>query len=553
MLHGTTPEERYSPELLAEFRERYWDHTSLSHYIDRFASENPDRIAVSDGYGTLTRAELRAQAYRFAASLRRLGIGAGDRVQVQLPNWNEFVVSYVALSRIGAIIVPNMPVYRAEEVKYAIQNSGAKLSIVAEQFHNFRYVDMIEEVRQETASIENVIVVRGKPSAAGLSFEELSGGDSVPTAAELGPTPSPDAINAVIYTSGTESRPKGCQHSFGTISFTAQRLAQDVLHLDEDSVMFAPSPITHATGLAAGIATPLMAGAAIHLMDRWEPAAALARIAEYRTTHTLAATPFLQMALGALRAHPDADISSMRVWGCAGAPIPEALLREWKEFVPGCLAVPIYGSSEGLVITAVRFGDPDEKVLGSDGRGFDGIRLELRDEDDEVVPVGEEGEINYLSPGMFLGYWQDPEKTAVTIGPDGYARSGDLARMDADGYIRVTGRIKDLIIRGGLNISAREVEENIAAHPRVAAVAVVSVPDDRLGEKACACIVANGDQLTLDELVEFLRNVRGIMPQKFPEQLLYVDELPMTATGKVKKFELRLAALAASRALDTAR
>jgi non-ribosomal peptide synthetase component E (peptide arylation enzyme) len=545
-LAGTSPEERYSPELLATFRAHYWDPTSLSQYIDRYAAENPDRVSVTDGYGTLTRAELRGQAYRFALSLKELGIGEGDRVQVQLPNWNEFVVVYIALSRIGAIIVPNMPVYRAEEVRFAIQNSGARLSIVAEEFHNFRYVDMIEETRNQTPSLENVIVVRGTDSSK-LSFEVLSAGDRTPTPDELGPTPSPDALNAVIYTSGTESRPKGCQHTFGTISFTAKRLAQDVLHMDEDSVMFAPSPITHATGLAAGIATPLMAGAAIHLMDQWEPVAALGRIAEYRTTHTLAATPFLQMTLGALKAHPEADISSMRVWGCAGAPIPGALLREWKEAVPGCFAVPIYGSSEGLVITAVRFGDDEEKVLGSDGRGFDGIQLELRDEDDHVVANGDEGEINYLSPGMFLGYWQDPEKTAVTIGADGFARSGDLARMDADGYIRVTGRIKDLIIRGGLNISAREVEENVAAHPAVAAVAVVSVPDERLGEKACACIVANGEQLTLVELGKFLREERGIMPQKFPEQIMYVDELPMTATGKVKKFELRLAALEAAR------
>lgn len=545
-LIGTAPEERYSSELLADFRAQYWDSTSLSHYIDRFAAADPDRVAVTDGYGTLTRSQLRGQAYRFALSLRKLGITEGDRVQVQLPNWNEFVVIYVALSRIGAIIVPNMPVYRAEEVTFAIQNSGARLSIVAEEFHNFRYVNMIDGIRSETPSLEDVIVVRGTDPSR-LSFEALSAGDRIPTLEELGQAPGPDAINAVIYTSGTESRPKGCQHTFGTISFTAKRLAQEVLRMDEDSVMFAPSPITHATGLAAGIATPLMAGAAIHLMDQWEPVAALGRIAEFRTTHTLAATPFLQMALGALKAHPEVDISSMRVWGCAGAPIPGALLREWKAAVPGCFAVPIYGSSEGLVITAVRFGDDEEKVLGSDGRGFDGIRLELRDEDDQVVATGDEGEINYLSPGMFLGYWQDPEKTAVTIGPDGYARSGDLARMDADGYIRVTGRIKDLIIRGGLNISAREVEENVAAHPQVAAVAVVSVPDERLGEKACACIVARGDRLTLSELGTFLRQERGIMPQKFPEQILYVDELPMTATGKVKKFELRLAALEATR------
>jgi acyl-CoA synthetase (AMP-forming)/AMP-acid ligase II len=544
---GTQPDERYSSEQLSLFREKgHWDAHSLSWYIDSFAAEHPDRLSITDGYGELTRGQLRAQAYRFAAALRKLGVVAGDRVQVQLPNWNEFVVIYVALARLGAIMVPTMPVYRGDEVKYVLENSGAKISIVTEEFRHFDYVAMIAEIRETTPTIEHVIVVRGTASDGTLAYGDLIAGDEVPTDDELGPIPGPDDTHAIIYTSGTESRPKGCQHTFGTMSFTAHRLANDVFGLAEDDIMFMPTPITHATGLAAGIMMPLMYGAGVHLIDVWEPNDGLRRIAKYRTTVSMAATPFLQMALGALKADPTHDISSMRIWASAGAPIPEAMLQDWKRLIPGCLALPVYGNSEALVVTAMRYDDPDGKVVSTDGRAPEGVLLEIRDENNAPVPPHTEGEIKFTSPGMLLAYWQNPEKTAETIGADGFFATGDLGKLDDDGFLRVTGRIKDLIIRGGLNISAREVEENAMTNPSIAAIAAVSMPDDRLGEKVCAFIVPAGDaRITVDELAAYLQGERRIAPPKCPEKIIFVDELPTTATGKVKKFELRQAAIAA--------
>lgn len=544
---GTRPDERYSEAQITGFREKgYWDSRSLAWYIDHFAAEQPDRLCLTDGYGELSRGELRAQAYRFAASLRKLGVVAGDRVQVQLPNWNEFVVIYVALARLGAIMVPTMPVYRGDEVTYVIQNSGAKISIVTQEFRHFDYVAMIAELRGEVPAIENVIVVRGAATGDALSFDDLIAGDTVPSDDELGPLPGPDATHAVIYTSGTESRPKGCQHTFGTMSFTAHRLASDVFTLTEDDIMFMPTPITHATGLAAGVMMPLMYGAGIHLVDVWEPNDGLKRIAKYRTTVSIAATPFLQMALGALKADPTHDMSSMRTWASAGAPIPEAMLKDWKALIPGCLALPIYGNSEALVVTAMRYDDPDEKVVSTDGRAPEGVVVEIRDEDNNAVPANTEGEIKFTSPGMLLAYWQNPSKTVETIGTDGFFASGDLGKLDDDGFLRVTGRIKDLIIRGGLNISAREVEENAVTHPSVTAVAAVSMPDDRLGEKVCAFIVPAGEErITVEELAAYLQGDRRLAPPKCPEKIIFIDELPTTATGKVKKFELRQAAEAA--------
>ncbi|MCU1477597.1 MAG: cyclohexanecarboxylate-CoA ligase [Subtercola sp.] len=545
---GTSVTDRYTAEQLAEFRDKgYWDDKSLAYYIDLYAAADPDRLQLTDGYSSLTRGELRARAYRFAAQLQKLGVVRGDRVQVQLPNWNEYVVIYVALARIGAILVPTMPVYRDDEVKYVIENSGAKISIVTEEFRHFNYAEMIANVRETTPQIERVIVVRGgTPTGDNLAYEDLIAGDTVPSDDELGAPPSPDDLHMIVYTSGTESRPKGCQHTFGTLSYTAARLNDFVYRTTEDDIMFMPTPITHATGITAGLVTMLTRGAGLHLFDVWEPNEGLRRIAKYRTTISIAATPFLQMSLAALKADTSHDISSMRVWASAGAPLPEVLLRDWKQFIPGCAALPIYGSSEVMVATAVRYDDPPEKIVASDGRGFDGIHLEIRDEDNQPVAVGVEGEITYTSPGLMLGYWNNPERTAATIGADGFAASGDLGKLDEDGYLRVTGRIKDLIIRGGLNISAREVEENALTHPAVAAIAAVSMPDDRLGEKVCAFIVAAGDErLTEKELADYLQHQRHIAPQKCPERIIYIDELPATATGKIKKFELRLLAAAA--------
>lgn len=531
---------RYTTDEMQEFRDRgHWDQTSLHAYVDQWATAAPDRVALTDGHSTLTRGELRAGARRFARALKGLGIQPGDRVQVQLPNWNEFVVIYLAIARLGAVLVPTMPVYRHDEVKYVLQHSGAKISIVTESFRGFGYTDMVREIAPDSG-VEHVIVVRGEATGGHLSFEDLIAGDADPSDAELGPLPSAETTHAIIYTSGTESRPKGCQHTFATMSFTAHKLANDVFRLTEDDIMFMPTPVTHATGLAAGVMMPLLYGAGIHLVDAWEPHDGMRRIAKYRTTVSIAATPFLQMALAAVAADPTHDLSSMRVWASAGAPIPQSMLEEWRAHIPTCQALPIYGNSEALVVTAMQLGDPEDKVVSSDGRPADGVRLEIRDEDDKAVAPGIEGEIKFASPGLLLGYWQDPEKTSATIGADGFFASGDLGRLDDEGFLRVTGRIKDLIIRGGINISAREVEENAVTHPSIEAIAAVSMPDQRMGEKVCAFIVPAEDaRITVEELAEYLQTERKIAIQKCPEKVIFIDGLPMTATGKIKKFELR--------------
>ena len=488
------PEDVYDAETVAGFRSAgYWRDDTLSASVDRLAEQ--DRVLLTDGYGALTAAQLREQAYRLAAALRRLGVEAGDRVQVQLPNWNEFVVVYVALARIGAVLVPTMPIYRHDEVLYVLRHSGAKVSVVAGEFRGFDYPDMIAEIRASAPELQHVISVRCGDRPGVLRFSDLIAGTGVPDASLLGEPPSADAPHCIIYTSGTESRPKGCLHTLNTITFTVHALGGEVLAMGPDDVMFMPSPITHATGLAMGVIAPLILGAGIHLMDIWDAEEGLRRIASHRCTMSMTATPFVQMTLDRLIADPAsaAKLTTMRRWGCAGAPIPEVMLRGWSQQVPGCALLPVYGRSEGLLVTACSAGDSAEHVLSSDGRALPGVVLEIRDDDGKPVPAGTEGEICHGGPGLMLGYWQDAGLTAASIDARGVSRSGDLGRVDEEGYLRVTGRIKDMIIRGGLNISAAEVENHLLAHPRVAAAAVVAAPDKRLGEKACAFVVARGE------------------------------------------------------------
>ena len=546
------PEDVYDPATIARFRSAgFWRDEVLSASVDRLAATQPDRVIVTDGYTALTAAQLRAQAYRLAAALAGLGVRAGDRVQVQLPNWNEFVVIYVALARIGAVLVPTMPIYRHDEVLYVLQHSGAKVSVVAGEFRGFDYPAMLADLRASAPDLQYVLTVRSDPRPGALRVEDLIAGQAVPGASVpgaavpdstvLGPPPSADAPHCIIYTSGTESRPKGCLHTLNTITFTVHALGGDVMAMGPGDVIFMPSPVTHATGLAMGVVAPLILGAGIHLMDVWDAEAALERIARYQCTLSMTATPFVQMILDRLLADPAAAVllATMRRWVCAGAPIPEVVLRGWSIHVPNGALLPVYGRSEGLLVTACSTGDSPEEVLSSDGRPFPGVVLEIRDEDGKLAPPGTEGEICHGGPGLMLGYWRAPELTAQSVDAGGVSRSGDLGRVDEAGYLRVTGRLKDMIIRGGVNISAAEVENHLLAHPKVAAAAVVAAPDRRLGEKACAFIVARGEPPSLAELTGFLRTQRRIAPQKLPEMLQVVESLPTTMSGKVQKFLLR--------------
>jgi cyclohexanecarboxylate-CoA ligase/acyl-CoA synthetase len=532
----------------SEYRQHgWWQAKALPDYLDEWVAATPQRVFVTDGTRSLTYADLQGQAYRFGAALRGLGVQPGDRVVVQLPNWAEFVVAYLGLTRIGAVLVPIMPIYRHSEVQYVLGHSEAVAVVTCGVFRNFDYQQMYRDLRAACPTVRHVIVARGgETDGSVLAFDDLGRPDAtdVPGPAELGPGAAPDAPHTIVYTSGTESRPKGCAHTWNSIGFSVRGLWQDALRLTKDDVMFTPSPVTHSTGLVLGVGAPLASGAALHLMDAWEPVEGLRRIQQYQCTVSGTATPFVQMALAAYDPQVN-DVSSMRAWLCAGAPIPPAMVERVAELWPGCVLLPLWGCSEVMGGSVCSLDDPLSATTSSDGKAaYPGIELKVVEPSGAEVARGVEGELCYRGPGRMLGYWGDPDRTAAAIDGDGWYHTSDLARMDANGYVRITGRIKDIIIRGGSNISAREVEDHALTHPKVAAAAVVGLPDEVMGERVFLFVVPSAaGEPTFEEIVTYLKVERQIAPNKLPERFAVVSELPMTPTGKIQKFELRRLAL----------
>jgi acyl-coenzyme A synthetase/AMP-(fatty) acid ligase len=529
----------------AAYRQQgWWQARTLPSYLDEFIASSPDRLFVTDGTRSLSYAQVGGEAYRFGAALRELGVRRGDRVVVQLPNWAEFVIAYLALTRIGAVTVPVMPIYRHHEVEYMLRHSEAVAAVICDSFRSFGYRRMYADLRPSAPDLRHVIVARdgGQDLGPALAFSALSRPDAadVPGAAALGPEPDPGDPHCVVYTSGTESRPKGCAHTWNSIGYNVRGLWQETMRITRDDVMFAPSPVTHSTGLVVGVGVPLASGAGLHLMDVWEPAEGLRRIERYRCTATATATPFVRMALAAYDPQA-ADVSSMRVWLCAGAPIPPSTVEEVAARWPGCRLLPLWGCSEVMTGSVCRLEDPLSTTVSSDGRAaFAGIELKIIAPDGGRARAGAAGEICYRGPGRMLGYWGDPERTATAIDHDGWYHTADLARMDDSGYLRVTGRIKDIIIRGGANISAREIEDHVLTHPKVAAAAAIGVPDEVMGERMALFVVASPlGEPTFTEIIAFLREDKQIAPNKLPERFAVLPELPMTASGKIQKFELR--------------
>lgn len=517
----------------AEYREAgYWHDETLPQVIDRWADDDPSRPYLSDGTGAMTYGEFRRQAWQLAGALAARGIAPGDRVAVQLPNWNEFFLVYAALARLGAITIPVVSIYRAAEVGFIVENSGAVALVTCGEFRGFDHAAMAAEAAATATAPPLRIVVRGTAPGA-VTLDELLAGEQAPLPAP----PSADDRHLILYSSGTESRPKGCLHTWNSSSFLPKQ-AVAALGMTRDDVMFMPSPVTHALGLTLGVMAPTLAGASVHLLDVFAPATALERIAEHGCTGTASPAPFIRMMLDAFDPSVH-DVTRLRFWLTAGAPIPAALVEESVEKFAGCRVVSAYGSSEVMMATVCRPEDPVERVASSDGGPVPGVEIRIVGADEATAPTGQDGEIRYRGPGRLLEYWNRPDLTAAAVDDEGWWRTGDLGKVDDSGYLRVTGRIKDIIIRGGFNISAREVEEALLAHPAIKAVAVIGLPDPRLGERACAVIEAEGPVPTVEELRGFLVGERGMATAKVPERIEIVTEWPTTATGKVQKFLLR--------------
>ncbi len=406
-------------------------------------------------------------------------------------------------------------------------------------YRGFDHAAVFTRLARASETLRTVIVVRGGqvPDGAVRYADIPAGGEPAGLAAEIGPGGGPDDPWVIVFSSGTP-RPKGCLPTFNTMACGARLLGQGWEITDAD-VQFGPSPVTHTTGLVTSILLPLIHGAGSHVMETWEPRGGLERIAKFRCTGAVTATAFLQMLLNVY----DPDVhgaSSMRYWASAGAPIPGSFIQAARAAIPNMAVLSLYGRTANITTTMCTLADDPERPVTSDGKALPGQEVRLLDAGGAEVPRGQEGDIAYRGAMSCLEYINQAGATAAMFTADGFSRSGDLGTMDADGYVRVTGGLKDIVIRGGLNISVRQVEDLLSAHPAVGSVAVVAMPDEILGERVCCYLVpaAGREPLTVAQVKDHLL-AAGLAIQKVPERVEVVSELPMTATGKTQKHLLR--------------
>jgi len=509
-----------------------WRPETLWQAFAATVARHPRRLAVVEGDVRLDFETLAARATHLSGGLARLGVGAGDPVAFQLPNWWETLALLLALARRGAVGVPVLPILREREVEFILRESDARVLFVPGQLRDCDHRALAAAVRPRLPELAHVVVVRDPPPADMLAFADLA--DATPTADAAWSDAS--AIAFLIYTSGTTAAPKGVLHSHETLLAEARSLGP-VHGLGPGDVVLMPSPLTHVSGLAHALLVPAALGTTAVLMPRWDAGAALELIAAEGVTYMVGAPTFLRD----LAQHPTLDpdrVRSFRLFSCGGADVDPALVAEAAAKLD-CVAKRVYGSTEFPTIATTGPDDPPARRIDSEGRPIGAVRIRLVDDDGREVAAGVEGEILARGPECFLGY-RDATLNADTFTADGWFRTGDLGTLDAAGYLRITGRKKDIIIRKGENISAREVEELVATHPSAAEVAVVGTPDPAAGEIACAVLRLRpgAPAPTLAELSAHLL-ARGLSKRKLPERLEIVESFPRTESGKIQKRALR--------------
>jgi acyl-CoA synthetase (AMP-forming)/AMP-acid ligase II len=540
-------ETRLTPAMSARWRGAgLWSDETLATVLAQRVRATPEREALTDGTHRLSYRELAHAIDRMAARLRALGIGEGDVVTIQLPNWVEFALVFFSLERLGAVAVTVSVDFRSRELEYIMRFAGSKMLVCCGVFRDFDHVAMAAELKPKLPALERIGVVRGTPRAGMVSLDDVVTAKGPPA----GFTPvqmNADTVMRMAFTSGTTGNPKGVMHSHNT-TLAACRILNGDVGLSADDVMMIWLPL----GLNWGYLTlvqAILTGAKAVLLDRFRPAAALDLIERERVTYI----PTAPASLTSILQEPDLarrDLTSLRIVVSGGPSAPVGTIRAWRAALasgasgqrghptsasPGVL-LELLGMLETGYQAYTRPTDDPEQVAGSVGVPASHMGLRLVDIDGHDVAPGEAGDICCDGPSVHLGYHNNPAANAEAFLPDGWFRSGDLGMIGADGRLRIVGRLKEMINRGGKKFFPREIEEILYTHPRVLYAAIVGIPDARLGERNCLCLVPRGEAPTLESLLAFLGD--SVATYKLPERLELFTQFPFTPTGKIQRHVL---------------
>ncbi|EOW8306323.1 medium-chain fatty-acid--CoA ligase [Escherichia coli] len=526
----------FNEQRRAAYRQQgLWGDASLADYWQQTARAMPDKIAVVDNHGaSYTYSALDHAASCLANWMLAKGIESGDRIAFQLPGWCEFTVIYLACLKIGAVSVPLLPSWREAELVWVLNKCQAKMFFAPTLFKQTRPVDLILPLQNQLPQLQQIVGVdKLAPATSSLSLSQIIA-DNTPLTTAI--TTHGDELAAVLFTSGTEGLPKGVMLTHNNI-LASERAYCARLNLTWQDVFMMPAPLGHATGFLHGVTAPFLIGARSVLLDIFTPDACLALLEQQRCTCMLGATPFVYDLLSVLEKQP-ADLSALRFFLCGGTTIPKKVARECQQL--GIKLLSVYGSTESSPHAVVNLDDPLSRFMHTDGYAAAGVEIKVVDDARKTLPPGCEGEEASRGPNVFMGYFDEPELTARALDEEGWYYSGDLCRMDEAGYIKITGRKKDIIVRGGENISSREVEDILLQHPKIHDACVVAMPDERLGERSCAYVVlkAPHHSLSLEEVVAFFSRKR-VAKYKYPEHIVVIEKLPRAASGKIQKFLLR--------------
>lgn len=531
----------------SRYREQGWwrEVTGLDELLDRARSQPHKAAIVSYRAGhaapdVVTFGQLGHLVDRVACALIKLGVRPGDTVTIQLPNCWQFPALAFGVMRAGAVPNPVPHIYRRRELSFMLRHARSKVYVVQSEFRGFSYQDMGLELQGEIETLEHVITLGGQPGGSTLDFDSYVLG----TLHELEPG-TPEQLEALrpaaedpaflMFTSGTTGTPKAALHTHNT-AWSAGRPLPEALHLTDSDVCFMASTVGHLTGFFWGTYLPLSTGQKVVYQDEWNARQLIDIIDVEGITWTISATPFAMDMINAQKEKPR-SLSSLRAFACGGAAIPPQAAIAVREQL-GVDLCSLWGMTEVGICSIHEIGTPVTTLAASDGMPVGYMEVRIVDEADEPVPDGEEGRLQARGPSIIVGYRDQPELTRGVERPGGWFETGDLGLRTPDGGIRITGRSKDIIIRGGQNVPVMEIENLLLGHGKVREVAVVAYPDPRLGERACAVVVPEGDGPTLSELTDHL-GAEGFTTQFWPERLEIVNELPRTPSGKVQKFVLR--------------